>query len=59
VGRTIEYEGSATPDTVVARVARYGHGRLVIVDHELTSPVEGERAAFLWMKFEVYLVVGS
>jgi len=59
VGRTIEYEGSATSDMVVARVARYGRGRLVIVDHELTPPVEGERAAFLWMKFEVYLVVGS
>lgn len=59
VGRTIEYEGSATPDTVVARVAQFGRGRLVIVDYELTPPLEGERAAFLWMKFEVYLVVGS
>ena len=58
VGRTIEYEGSATPDSVVARVARYGNGRLVIVDYELTPPVEGERAAFLWMKFEVYFAVG-
>jgi len=59
VGRTIEYEGSATPDTVVAQVARYGRGRLVIVDYELTPPVEGERAAFLWLKFEVYLVVAG
>ncbi len=57
VGRTIEYEGSATPDSVVARVAEYGEGRLVIVDYELTPALEGERAAFLWMKFEAYLTV--
>jgi len=57
VGRTIEYLGSATPDTIVARVAEFGRGRLVILDYELTPPLEGERAAFLWMKFEVCLAV--
>ena len=57
VGRTIGYEGSATPDTVVARVAEFGRGRLVILDYELTPPLAGERAAFLWMKFEVHLAV--
>ena len=29
----------------------------MIVDYELTPALEGERAAFLWMKSEVYLVV--
>lgn len=57
VGRTIEYMGSATEDTVVARVAEFGRGRLEIVEYELTPPLEGERAALLWMKFEVCLVV--
>ncbi len=57
VGRTIEYQGSATPDSVVAMVAGSGWGRLEIGEYELTPPLEGGRAAFVWMRFEACLVL--
>ena len=55
VGRTLEYQGRATPARVVDEVARFGRGQLEIRTYTL-SPVEaGERARFIEMTFNVCL----
>jgi hypothetical protein len=56
VGRTLQYLGSATPQSTVDRVAGFGRGRLVLTEYELTPPARGERAAFRRMGFVACLV---
>ncbi len=55
VGRSLEYEGSATPASTVEAVAAFGQGRLTIMDYELSAPEEGTRARFESLRFEVCL----
>lgn len=55
VGRSLEYEGSATPLLTVEAVASFGRGRLTILDYELTPPEEGIRASFERLSFEACL----
>lgn len=56
VGRSLEYEGSATPASVVEEVRSYGRGELHLVDFRLTPFAEGERAAFEQIAFELCLM---
>ena len=56
VGRSLEYDGSATPTHVVDELRRFGRGRLTLTDYRLTPIAEGERAAFDEISFDVCLV---
>ncbi len=56
VGRSLIYEGSATPAWVVDSVAAFGLGELVILDYALTPPARGQRAGFERLRFGVCLV---
>jgi hypothetical protein len=55
VGREIEYQGSATTEADVDRVAAFGSGWLHVDDYRLTPPREGEQAAFTWLRFTACL----
>jgi hypothetical protein len=51
VGRSIDYNGSATTAEDVERVQAFGRGWLHITDYRLTPPRRGEQAAFEWLRF--------
>jgi hypothetical protein len=55
VGRTIEYNGSATTEADVKRVDAFGRGWLHVDAYQLTPPRRGERAAFEWLEFTACL----
>lgn len=55
VGRSLEYEGGATPASTVEAVAAFGQGRLTILEYELSPPEEGTRARFRSLRFEACL----
>ena len=55
VGQGIEYEGSATSDAAVDRVAAFGRGWLHIDAYRLTPLRRGEKAAFEWLRFTACL----
>ena len=56
VGRSLDYEGSATPASVVEEVGSFGRGELTLVDFRLTPLAEGDRASFEEISFDVCLI---
>jgi len=56
VGRTLEYSGSATPESVVHRVRDFGRGYLTLTSYRLTPAARGERASFEEISFDVCLI---
>jgi hypothetical protein len=55
VGRSIQYNGSATAVESVARVEAFGRGWLHLDQFRLTPPRQGERASFEWLEFTACL----
>jgi hypothetical protein len=55
VGRSIQYNGSATSEQDVSRVRSFGRGWLFIEQYRLTAPRQGERAGFESLKFTACL----
>ena len=47
VGRSLEYEGSATPAAVVEEVCAFGRGELRLTEYRLSPVAEGARASFV------------
>ena len=56
VGRTLDYDGAATPAKVVDAVRSFGRGKLRLIEYKLTPFAPGERAAFEELSFEACLV---
>jgi hypothetical protein len=56
VGHSLDYGGSATTAVVVEEVRSFGRGELTLTDFRLTPFVEGERASFEVISFEVCLI---
>ena len=56
VGLSLEYEGSATPASVVAEVRAFGRGQLTLTEYRLSPVAEGQRASFEEARFEVCLI---
>lgn len=55
VGRSIEYNGSATAPEDVDRVRSFGRGWLFLEQYTLSPPRRGQRAAFESLKFRACL----
>jgi hypothetical protein len=55
VGRSIDYDGSATSSENVAKVRSFGRGWLFITRYALTAPRAGERAGFESLAFTACL----
>ena len=56
VGRSLDYDGSATPASAVEEARSFGRGELTLTDFRLTPFAEGERASFESISFELCLV---
>ncbi len=56
VGRSLEYEGSGTPASVVDEVRFFGRGEINLTEYRLTPVNEGERASFEEISFVVCLI---
>lgn len=56
VGRSLEYEGSGTPASVVDQVRSFGRGEINLTKYRLTPVNEGERASFEEISFDVCLI---
>lgn len=56
VGRTLHYDGSATPVSVVNEVRDFGRGYLILTGFSLTPFAKGERASFEEVSFDACLV---
>jgi hypothetical protein len=55
VGRTINYDGSATKPGDVEKVEAFGRGWLHLDAFQLTLPRKNETASFVWLKFSACL----
>ena len=56
VGRSLEYEGSATPASVVSEIRTFGRGQLTLTEYRLSPVADGQRASFEEARFEVCLI---
>ena len=56
VGRSLHYEGSGTPVSVVDEVRSFGRGEFTLTAYRLTPFAEGVRASFEGMSFTVCLI---
>ena len=56
VGRSLDYSGSGTSPQVVDAVRSFGRGELTLQKYRLTPPVEGARASFEDIVFELCVV---